>query len=204
MATLYFSALAFAAAPVLGQVGEPKAGVVLGKEIHAADVEALRYYILRELTDRYAAQKGISVSRVEIERYQRQVDDAMRQDARMHSDTAAGQNIPQTPSSYTAEEQAARDQIATAFILQWKINQALYHQYGGRVIFQQGGPEPLDATRKFLEHAEARGEFTIADKALASDFWRYYRNDAMHSFYPPGKETKRVFASPPWERGAKR
>jgi hypothetical protein len=51
MATLYFSALAFAVAPVLGQVGEPKAGVVLGKEIHAADVEALRYYILRERRD---------------------------------------------------------------------------------------------------------------------------------------------------------
>jgi hypothetical protein len=50
-----------------------------------------------------------------------------------------------------AETASARRQVASAFIRQWKLNQALYRQYGGRIIFQQGGPEPLDAYRRFLE-----------------------------------------------------
>jgi hypothetical protein len=31
---------------------------------------------------------------------------------------------------------------SAAFILQWKINQALHRQQGGRITYQQGGPGP--------------------------------------------------------------
>jgi hypothetical protein len=41
-----------------------------------------------------------------------------------------------------------REQVAGAFIRQWKINRALEGQYAGRVIFQQGGLEPLDTYSK--------------------------------------------------------
>lgn len=94
---------------------------------------------------------------------------------------------------------AARDQVAGAFILQWKVNRALYGQYGGRIAYQQGGPEPVDAYRRFLEERQARGDFVIRDKALEAAFWRYYSDDAKHSFYPPGSpEEAAAFASPPW------
>jgi hypothetical protein len=99
-----------------------------------------------------------------------------------------------------AEAEAAHQQVADAFILQWKINRALYRQYGGRIGFQQGGPEPLDAYRQFLEESQAQGDFEILDKALADDFWRYYKNESIHSFYPPGSdEEARAFATPWWE-----
>jgi hypothetical protein len=92
--------------------------------------------------------------------------------------------------------------VAAAFIRQWKINRSLYREYGGRVIFQQGGPEPLDAYRLFLEERQRDGDFEILDPALGAEFWRYYRNDAMHSFYPPGSaEEKRVFERPSWAVG---
>jgi hypothetical protein len=103
------------------------------------------------------------------------------------------------PDMSAAELQAAREEIAGSFILQWKINKALYEQYGGRIIFQQGGPEPLDAYRKFLEEHQARQDFAIVNKSLEDDFWRYYRTDDIHSFYPPGSaEEAAAFGSPPW------
>jgi hypothetical protein len=91
-----------------------------------------------------------------------------------------------------------REQVAAVFIRQWKINRALYGQYAGRVIFQQGGPEPLDACRRFLEEQQALGAFTILDKALSEKFWGYYVNDAIHSFYPPGSEEEAKAFETPW------
>jgi hypothetical protein len=88
---------------------------------------------------------------------------------------------------------------AVAFIRQWKIDRALYQQYGGRITFQQGGPEPLDAYRKFLEECAARGDFRIANSDLEAGFWRYYRDDSMHEFFKPGSaEEAKAFADPPW------
>lgn len=225
--SLVFSSLALAAAPVVGQPEAPVAGVVLGKEVRTADAEELLFYVLRELTGRYAEQKGITVSPGEIARYRRHVDAFMRQDeakraARlvevqlqlqdgelpetMHDalvserDTLLSlQDSAAVRDPESAEEEAARKEIASAFIRQWKINQALYRQYGGRVIFQQGGLEPLDAYRQFLEDHQARGDFIIIAPLLEAGFWRYFRNDGMHSFMPAGsKEEAHAFATPPW------
>ena len=97
------------------------------------------------------------------------------------------------------EVRQARAQVAAAFIRQWKINRSLYKQYGGRVIFQQGGPEPLDAYRMFLQEQKKKGAFTILDKTFEEKFWEYYLTDAKHSFYPKGsREEKQVFETPWW------
>ncbi len=107
---------------------------------------------------------------------------------------------PRLAGKADSEENQARQQIAAAFIRQWKINRALYRQFGGRVIFQQGGPEPLDAYRLFLEEHQARGDFRITNTDLVAPFWRYYRNDGIHSFYPPGsREEAQAFAVPWWQ-----
>lgn len=229
--SLLFSTLTLASAPLLGQPEAPVAGVVLGTVVRTTDPEELRFCVLRELTGRYAGQKGITVSPVEIARYQKHMQAFMKKDeaeraARLAAVERQLQDaaLPATGRAAllserdtlkslkdndaargpeSAEEKAMRQEIASAFIRQWKINGALYRQYGGRVIFQQGGPEPLDAYRTFLEQAQARGEFVIADKGLEAGFWEYFRNDAKHSFYPAGgKEVKHIFVSPPWESGA--
>jgi hypothetical protein len=86
-------------------------------------------------------------------------------------------------------------------IRQWKINKALYEQYGGRIIYQQLGPEPIDAYREFLRQREADGAFAIRDQALAASFWRYFTDDSIHDFMPPGgADEARAFTTPPWER----
>ncbi|MEA3277484.1 MAG: hypothetical protein U9Q81_19810 [Pseudomonadota bacterium] len=97
------------------------------------------------------------------------------------------------------EDKTARDRIASSFIRQFKINRALYEQYGGRIAFQQGGPEPLDAYRKFLKEQEKQGAFKILKKEFEPKFWRYYVTDSIHSFYPPGsKEEAQAFQTPQW------
>jgi len=97
------------------------------------------------------------------------------------------------------EVKKAREQVAAAFIRQWKINRSLYKQYGGRIIFQQGGPEPLDAYRLFLQEQEKKGAFTILDKAFEKKFWEYYLTDSKHSFYPAGSgEEEQAFETPWW------
>ncbi len=109
----------------------------------------------------------------------------------------------ETGEDMTAEEAAEvavmRREMARAIIEQWKLNRTLYQQYGGRIIYQQLGPEPLDAYRRFLEERQKEGAFTIRDKELAAGFWRYFTDDSIHSFYEPGSEDEaKAFAVPPW------
>ena len=85
---------------------------------------------------------------------------------------------------------------ARQFVRSWKINKALYEKYGGRVIFQQAGPEPVDAYRDFLREQEKNGSFQILDKQYRAPFWQYFTNDAMHTFYSKSDGAK--FINSPW------
>jgi heat shock protein HslJ len=104
-------------------------------------------------------------------------------------------------SAEEAEElDTMRRDMAGSVIRQWKINRDLYREYGGRIIFQQAGPEPLDAYREFLEERRREGAFTIHEESFEPEFWRYFNNDEMHSFYESGSEAEaEAFDTPPWE-----
>jgi hypothetical protein len=86
--------------------------------------------------------------------------------------------------------------MARQFVMAWKINKAMHGKYGGRVIFQQAGPEPLDAYREFLEEQEEEGAFRIMDEQSAAEFWGYFTDDAMHTFYD--EEDGDRFINTPW------
>jgi hypothetical protein len=207
------------------------AATVLGTEIRTSDPEELRYLVLRALTDRYAAERGVEVTPAEIDAYLARMAAVAERDRRERAARLAGierqlaapgladdrraalaaehEMLAQlardlelgaaTPQE-AAEEAQARRIVAAAFIRQWKINQTLHREYGGRIVFQQGGPEPLDAYRRFLEDQHKRGALTIADERLEAAFWRYYSDDAIHSFYPAGSaEEAQAFARPWWE-----
>lgn len=89
------------------------------------------------------------------------------------------------------------ENTAKHFIRMWKLNSALFRQYGGRVIFQQAGPEPLDAYREFLKEHEKRGSFRIHDKSLEPSFWNYFVNDRIHAFIS-NEEGEKIFKTPWW------
>lgn len=98
--------------------------------------------------------------------------------------------------AHPEESRKSEEEIAGTFVRAWKINRALHQKYGGRVIFQQAGPEPLDAYRLFLQEQEKSGRFEIVDKSFESGFWNYFTNDAMHTFYP--KEEAEQSMEVPW------
>jgi hypothetical protein len=182
--------LRIAAAPI-GQ-GAPVA-TVLGKAVDTNDREALRDAILTPLLDQYAAERGIRAESPEI--------DAMLE--RMRRDRAGSALAPADDLSSEEEAEVDRMRRATlqALIRQWKINKALYDQYGGRIIYQQLGPEPLDAYREFLRQREADGAFAIRDQSLEASFWLYFTDDSIHDYMPPGgADEARAFTTPPWEQ----
>jgi hypothetical protein len=216
------------AADNYGDPNMPVAGSVLGTTIHTKDVEELRYVVLGRLLEVFAKEKSIAVTEDELTAYQQALDKGMHED-RLKKETTrdvlkrqlAATDLPKSEretiakelkvverfladtkpdqSPQSTEDKQARKQIASAFIKQWKLNGALFTQYGGRIGFQQGGPEPLDATRKFLEERKLHGDFTIASKELEDAFWGYYLSDTIHRFYESGsKEEAQAFTMPPW------
>ena len=88
-------------------------------------------------------------------------------------------------------------EMARNFVQSWKVNQALFKEYKGRVIFQQAGPEPLDAYRDFLKEYEKKGAFRILDKTYEAGFWCYFTNEDMHVFYPED-EGAEIINTPWW------
>jgi hypothetical protein len=99
----------------------------------------------------------------------------------------------------TPESDAAEARVAGAFVEQWKVNQALFRKYGGRVIYQQTGAEPLDAYHDFFKAAQKSGEFRIINKEFEPALWSYYTTDSIHTFIPEsGNENEQAINTPWW------
>ncbi len=87
--------------------------------------------------------------------------------------------------------------VAATWVKQWKVNQALFREFGGRIIFQQAGWEPIDAYRALLDQYKAEKRFVIHDPSLQDAVYRYF----SHNFvYADEKKAKFYFERPYWER----
>jgi len=167
---------------------------VLGEAVDTTDPEALRDAILTPLLDRYAAEHGIAVGSGETDAFI----------AHLRHGPAA--ELAKAEAGLTADEaaevDALRQALAWGIVRQWKVNQTLYAQYGGRIAYQQFGPEPLDALQAFLRQRQAEGAFSIHDPQLAKGFWRYFTDESRHDFMASGGlDAAQAFKLPPWERG---
>ena len=63
-----------------GNPEDPLTGMVLGTAIHTRDAEELRHVILRQLTDLYADERGITVTQAEKEAYIKHVQETLSAD----------------------------------------------------------------------------------------------------------------------------
>jgi hypothetical protein len=97
-------------------------------------------------------------------------------------------------------ERAGERAVAEQFVKAWKVNKSLYEKYGGRVIFQQAGPEPLDAYRKFLLEQEQKGAFRIDDEEAGVAFWKYFKDDSTHVFLKDQEKAADAINRPWWMR----
>jgi hypothetical protein len=84
-------------------------------------------------------------------------------------------------------------EFATHWIQRWKRDVSLHREFGGRVIFQQFGVEPVDAWRKVLEQYESKQAFVFRDPALRACVYQYFEN--QFSEIGP-EETKKFLARP--------
>ena len=154
-------------------------GRVYGKEVTAADIglsvpidpaipfeahDAAQWELLKRImttfggpvVERFVKQEKIAATRDEIKKFQSYF--------RKRSDRNA--DVP--------------EEMAQKLIVAWKTEHELHRVYGGRVIFQQAGPEALDARRKLFEQAEEKGDIRFADAGVRHLF--YYYANMSHTF----------------------
>jgi len=94
-------------------------------------------------------------------------------------------------------QQESERRVAEHWVRQWKLNQALHREFGGRIIFQQAGMEPIDAYRKLLDQAAVNKAFVIHDPALRAAVYSYFE----HKFvYADDTKARFYFEKPYWER----
>jgi hypothetical protein len=87
--------------------------------------------------------------------------------------------------------------VARMWVKQWKVNQALYREFGGRIVFQQAGWEPIDAYRAVLEQYEKQKAFVVHDPSLRDAVYSYF---TLKFVYAGEKQGKFYFERPWWER----
>ena len=94
-------------------------------------------------------------------------------------------------------QQVVERQVAEHWVRVWKLNQSLYREFGGRIIFQQAGWEPVDAYRKLLDQYAAKQAFVVHDPALRAAVYSYFE----HKFvYADDTKARFYFEKPWWER----
>jgi len=111
---------------------------------------------------------------------------------------AARQAELQDPQRRAARDSVER-RVARQWVRKWKLEQALFRDFGGRIAFQQAGWEPIDAYRALLQRYEADGKFALPDPAWRSAVYGYFDRDFTTLDAPHGRF---YFEKPWWERSA--
>jgi hypothetical protein len=132
------------------------------------------------------------------------LSEARRRQAQQHLDTL--ESLRQHDARMAAERrdparrrmwEESERRVAEVWVRRWKIDQALHREFGGRIIFQQAGWEPIDAYRTLLEQYEARRAFVVHDPGLRDAVYGYF----AHNFvYADEAKAKFYFEKPYWER----
>jgi hypothetical protein len=106
-------------------------------------------------------------------------------------------NEPKAPSKKKKPPKvlAPDHEVAKAFVGRWNFHKALHDKYGGRVVFQQAGIEPLDAYVKWLADEEKEGNFEILDPKWKAAFAEYFK-PKYHRFLD--ENSKDYFKVPYW------
>ncbi|WAC21455.1 hypothetical protein OVA24_08655 [Luteolibacter sp. SL250] len=198
---------------------------VLGKPIKSDQSEALTSLIFTAMMGKYAKEKMIDATDEEVETFLSKNDelgkstrDGFIRDKKRLEEELKSTSLSDADRKKKEEElamavdvlknmdeetekpkkpDADEKKMAREFVRTWKVNRALFKQYGGRVIFQQAGPEPVDAYRDFLREEEAKGSFKITDEESKKVFWKYFTDGSMHTFLD-AKEGAQAMETPWW------
>lgn len=86
------------------------------------------------------------------------------------------------------------------FVLKiWKSQRHVYVTYGGgRVLWQEFGPEAFDATRRCLEDQERQGKLRVCDERLRKLLFAYWTTQEGSPFLTDEPQRIREFLEPAW------
>jgi len=107
-------------------------------------------------------------------------------------------DAPPATAEARKEQQESEQTVAAMMVLDWRFNQALYRKYGGRVVFQQAGLEPVDAHKAFMQELGASGAYKILDSAYQDLFKESNEYFDKEFEYADQTEIDKYFASPWW------
>ncbi len=148
-----------------------------------------------QYTERYRNQleNALALRRSSLKRLKRRAEEEILRDEEMRkrSGDDAVKNL------YERIEQGRRE-ISEQWVGAWKMNKALYEKYGGRIIFQQAGIEPIDAYRALLKDIREKGDLKIAKPEYEDVFGEFERYlDMGHNYLSESGE--KYFDRPYWE-----
>jgi hypothetical protein len=103
-----------------------------------------------------------------------------------------------TVPNYDEIQRRSSERVARYTIRAWKVNKALYEKYGGRVIFQQAGYEPVDAYRALIADVEKQNAVELLDPSFRTPFARMREYLDMGHNYLPKAAGDEYFAKPWW------
>lgn len=180
----------------------------MGLVVSEAEIQSMRAYLERSQS---MPDEEISRHRAEL---QEQLRDPNLPPQRRESLTRALEKLQQLDKSLTesmARRQAleranprmtesAGRKVAEETVRQWRFHRALYQKYGGRVIFQQAGFEPLGALVAFMEDCRKARRYEILDPAYAQVFSSLDQYASRPHTEVDKAHADFYFAKPWWER----
>ena len=190
---------------------------VIGEKIFQEYAKQNKIVASQEDIDRYMAlmaqfmrddRKRRATRRVEVQQQLKAGSLPAEQTKQLQSELATLEELHKEALAEDSGNKQEKDEVlkvqqamTKSIIEQWMINKALYQQYGGRIIRQQMGPDPVDAVYDFLKEQQKKGAFKILNKSFDEFFWEYFVNENKHCFYEQGsEEERRAFDKAPWQQ----
>lgn len=207
-------------------LGREQVGVVLGKAIFSEPVSAsdddesskLRALFIAPLVDKYRVDHpSACANKDEVDRcwewlkkshgkaFQEVKQDLMDRLKVIDRELAKDKLSSDTKKQLLVERTSIQirlngpDHETAQYIAdQWKFQRTIYDKFeGGRILFQQGGVEAFDATRKWLEQAEKRGDIVFETPAIRAAVFKYWSQD--HGTFLTRDPTQiKAFLEPEW------
>jgi hypothetical protein len=165
---------------------------VFDAELREQNPDQLRSLVLGRVLNDYVSNKGLEETEDEIFAALALLEHRMKMEM-----GANFQTLAELPPNEVADELQRRSGMAGFLVLQWKLNKALFDEYGGRVAMQALGPLALDGQRELLKAREASGDLELLDEEIGAAFWGYFEDDSQHRFMSEGA-AEATFAAPPW------
>lgn len=152
-------------------------------------LNSMRNRLPKKIDDAVALEKEITDAKLTVSH--RKLKVRQLEDIKMEI-KALEENIVFTEKNYEAVRGPAK-----LFVERWKIMNALYNRYKGRIAITKFGPVPTDAIERILVEEEKGGGIKIIDTEKGMAFHRSLDKEANHGYYPQ-QEGETALKIPPW------